>query len=127
MSIFGGMQIRRPLAGMRRRKTHRKVGKGFWDTLKNIGSTVGNFALPILKDVGVSLIKKRIGLGRKRRRVVRRKTGGAKIMSTLRHMYGGVKRRVKKRRVGRGILSDLLGQVGLGRKKRVVRRRRMLV
>ena len=114
MSIFGGMMgIRRPLAGMRRRRPRRRIaGKGIfgdiWSGIKKVGSLAAPIATPLL----TNLVMKKLGGMRKRRRV-RRRVGG-----------------VRKRRVvrGRGLLSALIGGLtGLGRKRRVVRRRRMLV
>ena len=111
-----GRRVRR--AGARRR---RRMGQGFLDTLKNIGSRALSIARSVpIASTALSLmgpkaapaagIARSLGFGRmglmggmKRRR---RRVGGA-----------------RKRRVGRGLLSSLLGQLtGLGRKRRVRRR-----
>lgn len=94
MSRYGDSSL---MSGLGRRKRRVRRGRGLWDTIKNIGSA----ALPALggiaKDLAVGYLKKRIGLGKRRKRVNRRKTG-------------------------RGILSDLVGSFGLGRKRRVRRK-----
>ena len=43
-----------------------KNGKGFMDVLKTVGNFAKDHLLPIVKDVGISLVKKRLGLGKKR-------------------------------------------------------------
>lgn len=130
-SIFGGAmygmrKIRaRPLPrglmlqGAGRRVRRRRTGRGFLDTLKNIGSRalsiarsvpIASTALNLMGKPGAAGVARSLGFGRmglmggmKRRR---RRVGGA-----------------RKRRVGRGLLSSLLGQLtGLGRKRRVRRR-----
>jgi hypothetical protein len=122
-SIFGGAMYgmrkmrARPLprglmlqgAG-RRRVRRRRMGRGFLDTLKNIGSKALNIArsVPIastaLSMMGPKLapaagIARSLGFGR-RKRVVRRKRTGMGLLSTLMRM----------------------GMSGLGRKRRVRRR-----
>ena len=124
-------------AGRRRTVRRRRMGMGFLDTLKNIGSKALGIArsVPIVSTAlslgGPKLapaagIARSLGLGRKRRRV--RRGGfmkgfmGAIPLSLNRGL--GRKRRVGTKRRGMGILSNLLAMTGLGR-KRVVRRRRM--
>jgi hypothetical protein len=139
-SIFGGAMYgmrkmrARPLPrglmlqGAGRRVRRRRMGRGFLDTLKNIGSRALSIARSVpIASTALSLmgpkaapaagIARSLGFGRmglmrgmRRVRRVRRRVGGAK------------KRRVK-RRVGMGLLSSLMGMAGLGRKRRVRRRR----
>ena len=97
MSIFGGSIAlrRRPLRGSRRthkrrhsmhggslmhggsfpsayggsrRRSRSHRGRGIWDTIKNGISSVAPHVLNGLKDIGVSLLKSKLGLGRRRRR-----------------------------------------------------------
>ena len=97
MSIFGGSMTlrRRPLRGSRRthkrrhsmhggslmhggsfpsayggsrRRSRSHRGRGIWDTIKNGISSVAPHVLNGLKDIGVSLLKSKLGLGRRRRR-----------------------------------------------------------
>lgn len=102
----------------RRRAPARRMGRGFFDTLKSIGSKALGIArsVPIVSTAlsmgGPKLapaagIARSLGLGRvmrRRRRIGRRKRRPA-------------------RRVGRGLLSTLLSMTGMGRKRRVMRRR----
>ena len=90
MSIFGGSMAlrRRPLRGSRRthkrrhsmhggsfpsayggsrRRSRSHRGRGIWDTIKNGISSVAPHVLNGLKDIGVSLLKSKLGLGRRRR------------------------------------------------------------
>lgn len=118
------------------RRVRRRMGRGLFDTLKNIGSKalgiarsvpIASTALGLMgpKAAPAAAIAKTLGFGR---RVKRRRGRG--LLSSLLGMTGlGRKRRVrrrvggrKKRRVGRGLLSSLLGMTGLGRKRRVRRR-----
>lgn len=54
-------------------RKRRVRGKGFLDVLKGIGNFAKDHLLPVVRDVGVGLLKKRIGLGK--RRVHRRRVG----------------------------------------------------
>jgi hypothetical protein len=102
-----GMAKRR--AGARRRV---RRGRGFLDTLKNIGSKALNIArsVPIAssalglmgpKFAPAAGVARSLGFARRRRRV------------------GMAKRRVRR---GRGLLSSLLSMTGLARRRRVRRR-----
>jgi len=134
-SIFGGAMYgmrkmrARPLPrglmlqGAGRRVRRRRMGRGFLDTLKNIGSRalsiarsvpIASTALNLMGKPEAAGVARSLGFGRmglmggmrRVRRVRRRRVGGA-----------------RKRRMGRGLLSSLLGQLtGLGRKRRVKRR-----
>ena len=133
---FGGMKrrkrvVRRALQGGMARlpmnsysfahgRKVRRMGRGFLDTLKNIGSKalgiarsipIASTALGLIGQPGAAGIARTLGLARRRRRVgvARRRVGVA------RH-----RRRVKH---GRGLLSSLLGMTGLARHR--VRRRRV--
>ena len=116
-SVYGGMSIRRPVAGMRRRRAHH--GRGIWDTLKNIGSSVGSTLLNVGKDLAVGLIKKKIGLAR-RRRVGRAKSHNIVSMvhklGLSRRRVGHAKRRTHHGRGPIGMIGSLLGALGLGRR-----------
>lgn len=104
--------------GGRRRRVRRGRGifSNIWSGIKSGVSSVGNVALPIVKglagDAIKGLVKSKLGLGRRRRVVRRRRVGG------VRHRHA-----VHHRKVGAGIFSDILGTIGLGRKRRVRRRR----
>ena len=123
-SIFGGAMYgmrkmrARPLPrglmlqGAGRRVRRRRMGRGFLDTLKNIGSRALSIARSVpIASTALSLmgpkaapaagIARSLGFGRARRRVRR------------------------KRRSGMGLLSSLMGMAGLGRKRRVGARRRV--
>jgi hypothetical protein len=99
--------------GMAKRRVRR--GRGFLDTLKNIGSKALNIArsVPIAssalglmgpKFAPAAGVARSLGFARRRR--VRRRVGMAK-------------RRVRR---GRGLLSSLLSMTGLARRRRVRRR-----
>ena len=134
-SIFGGAMYgmrkmrARPLprglmlqgAGARRR---RRMGRGFLDTLKNIGSRALSIARSVpIASTALSLmgpkaapaagIARSLGFGR---------MGLMGGMKRRRRRVGGAKKRRVKRRVGMGLLSSLMGMAGLGRKRRVRRR-----
>jgi hypothetical protein len=124
----------RALTGSRRRRTRR--GSGFlgdvWNGIKSVGSYVAPHVLPILRDVGVGLLKKRLGVGRRRRgsrrvsrrggyasfpwvatRGMRRRRRRTRLGGVRRsHMIAGARRR--RRRVGRS-------RVGCRRRRRVGR------
>ena len=153
-SIFGGamygMRKMRPMPlprGLMLQGAGRRhhMGRGFLDTLKNIGSKalgiarsvpIASTALGLMGQPGAAGIARTLGLGMRRRRhriggtrrvggaarkrvgVVRRRRVGRNLISSLLGM--GRKRRVTRhRRVGRGLLSSLLGMAGMGRKRRV--------
>jgi hypothetical protein len=116
--------VARSLGFARRRRVRRRVGmarrrvkrgRGFLDTLKNIGSKALNIArsVPIAssalglmgpKFAPAAGVARSLGFARRRR--VRRRVGMAK-------------RRVRR---GRGLLSSLLSMTGLARRRRVRRR-----
>lgn len=122
-----------------------KRGRGFLDTLKNIGSKALNIArsVPIAstalgfmgpKFAPAAGVARSLGFARRRR--VRRRVGMAKrrvrrgrgLLSSLLGMTGLARRRrrrvgMAKRRVkrGRGLLSNLLSMTGLARRRRVKR------
>lgn len=123
------------LTGSRRRRTRR--GSGFlgdlWSGIKSVGSYVAPHVLPILRDVGVGLLKKRLGVGRRRRgsrRAASRRGGYASFpfMATRgmrrrrrRTRLGGVRRshmiagaRRRRRRVGRSSVGCRRRRVGRG-------------
>jgi hypothetical protein len=131
MHLMGGMKRRvgrrvlKPLPyglmlqGAGRRVRRRRMGRGFLDTLKNIGSKalgiarsvpIASTALGLMgpKAAPAAAIARTLGFGRVRRVMRRRRMGGRK--------------RRPARRVGRGLLSSILGMTGLGRKRRVRRR-----
>lgn len=60
-------------ASGRRRK--RMQGKGFMDFINGVGNFLKDNVLPVAKDIGIGLIKKQIGLGKRRKL---KKRGGAK-------------------------------------------------
>jgi hypothetical protein len=123
-------RTRRTMSAGGRRRTRRgtRRGRGFfgdlWDKVKSVGSTVASHALPVLKDLGVGLLKKKLGLGRRRTRrgrgisdVLYRSTRGRRPVSrfltrkgwhrsaSLAHTLGLGRRRSRR---GRGnILQDL--------------------
>jgi hypothetical protein len=136
-SIFGGAMYgmrkmrARPLprglmlqgAGLRVRR--RRMGRGFLDTLKNIGSRALSIARSVpIASTALSLmgpkaapaagIARSLGFGR---------MGLMRGMRRVRRRVGGAKKRRVKRRMGMGLLSSLLGMTGLGKKRRVRRRR----
>jgi hypothetical protein len=140
-SVYGGHQLRRRLAGMGR--LHRRRGRGIrdvlgkvWSGIRSVGSTVG----PLLAPVAVGLIKKAVGLGRRRyhrrrvglgrrRRVHHRRRIGRGYSNYL--GTGRRRRRYHRRRHyvrghvrhhGRGIITSLLGSLGLGRRRHHRRR-----
>jgi hypothetical protein len=132
-SIFGGAMYgmrkmrARPLPrglmlqGAGRRVRRRRMGRGFLDTLKNIGSR----ALSIARSVPIaSTALSLMGPKAAPAAAAARSLGFGRM-----GLMGGMKRRrrrvggARKRRVGRGLLSSLLGQLtGLGKKRRVRRR-----
>ena len=165
---FGGMKrrkrvVRRALQGGMARlpmnsysfahgRKVRRMGRGFLDTLKNIGSKalgiarsipIASTALGLMGQPGASGIARTLGLARRRRRVgvARRRVGVARHRRRVgvarrrvgvarhRRRVGVARRRVgvarHRRRVrhGRGLLSSLLGMTGLARHR--VRRRRV--
>lgn len=134
------------IQGSGRRRTRRQRGRGFFDTIKSLGSKALNLArsVPIIS-TGLKLagqdkygdVAKSIGLGRRRRT---RRGGRMSVYGGRRRRYrrrtrryGGRKRRATKRRFsvfgGRkmrgGLLSSLVRGLLGGRRKRRVRRRRM--
>jgi hypothetical protein len=96
-SVFGGsvMLRRRPLMGMTRRHSRRHRGKGIfgdiWNGVKSAASSLAPHVLPVIRDLGVSLIKKKLGVGRRRHRLSRRsRTGRARsVMGLLRSLSRG--------------------------------------
>jgi hypothetical protein len=138
-SIFGGamygMRKMRPLprglmlqgAGIRRRRR----GRGFLDTLKNIGSKalgiarsvpITSAALGLLGQPGAASIARTLGLGMRRRATQRRsRVGGARVVRRRRATQRRSRATQRLRRVGSGLLSSLLGMAGMGRKRRIRR------
>jgi len=139
----GGRKMRMMIQG----SGHRRMrGRGFFDTLKNLGSKALGFArsVPIIS-TGLRLAgqdkysdaAKSIGLGRRRRRT--RRGGRMSVYGGRRRRYrrrtrrGGRRRATKrrfsvfggrKRRMRGGLLSSMLRGLLGGRRKRRVRRRR---
>jgi len=127
---LGFARRRRRRVGMARRRRVRR-GRGFLDTLKNIGSKALNIArsVPIAstalgmmgpKFMPAAGVARSLGFARRRRRRV----GMAK---RRRRRVGMAKRRRVRR--GRGLLSSLLSMTGLARRRRrrvgLARRRRV--
>jgi len=144
-SFAYGRKRRRRVGHARRRRVHR--GRGFLDTLKNIGSKalgvmrsvpIASTALSLMgpKAAPAAGIARSLGFARRRRRVgharKRRVKRGHGLLSSLLGMTGLARRRrvkrghAKRRRVkrGHGLLSGLLGMTGLARRRRVGARRR---
>ena len=99
-SVYGGASIRRQLTGMRRRRRSTR-GRGVLDWLKGAAGKVGQTALDIGKTLAVDYAKKRLGLGRRRRRTHR---GKGPIGATLGGLLGGLLGFGRRRRRGRGML-----------------------
>jgi len=145
----GGRKMKMMIQGSGRRRRLR--GKGFFDTLKNIGSKAFNLArsVPIVS-TGLNLagqkkyadVAKSLGFGRKRRRVGGRRRVGARRVGTRRiRGYGlfdtlkniGSKAFNLARSVpivstglnlaGQKGYADVAKSLGFGRKRRRVRRR----
>jgi hypothetical protein len=137
-SIFGGAMYgmrkmrARPLPrglmlqGAGRRVRRRRTGRGFLDTLKNIGSRalsiarsvpIASTALSLMgpKAAPAAAAARSLGFGR---------MGLMGGMKRRRRRVGGARKRRVKRRMGMGLLSTLMrmGMSGLGRKRRVRRR-----
>ena len=135
------------IQGSGRRRVHRRRmrGRGFFDTLKNLGSKALNIvrSVPVIS-TGLRLAgqdkysdaAKSIGLGRRRRtrRGGRMSVyGGRRRRATRRRfsVFGGRKRRYHRKRGGRkrkmrgGLLSTMLRGLLGGRRKRRYRRKRM--
>lgn len=116
---YGGRKMRMMIQGSGRRRMH---GRGFFDTLKNLGSKALGLArsVPIIS-TGLNLAgrkdwgdaAKSIGLGRRRHH--RRHYGGR--MS----VYGG-RRRVRRRRYHRRRVGTRVGTGGRRRRYRRTRR-----
>jgi hypothetical protein len=128
----------------RHRRVHR--GRGFLDTLKNIGSKalgvmrsvpIASTALSLMgpKAAPAAGIARSLGFARRRRRRgharKRRVKRGHGLLSSLLGMTGLARHRrrrrvgmAKRRRVkrGHGLLSGLLGMTGLARRRRRVKR-----
>lgn len=149
--LIQGSGMRRRRTGMRRRRTHRQRGRGFFDTIKSLGSKALNLArsVPIIS-TGLSLAgkddwakgAKSIGLGRRRKRHYGGRMsiyGGRKRRSTKRRfsVFGGRRRRRYRKRGGRkrrykrrhhkmrgGLLSSIVRGLLGGRRKRHYRKRR---
>jgi len=144
-SFAHGRKRRRRVGHARRRRVHR--GRGFLDTLKNIGSKalgvmrsvpIASTALSLMgpKAAPAAGIARSLGFARRRR--VRRRVGMAKrrrvkrghgLLSSLLGMTGLARRKrrvghARKRRVkrGHGLLSGLLGMTGLARRRHRVKR-----
>ena len=122
-SVWGGsvMMRRRPLMGQRRSHLRRsRRGRGIWDDIKSgIGSVAGH-VLPVLKDVGISLLKKKFGLARRRRR----SRMGRSILSPYSGSYSVGMRRHRRRRLGRSRPHSHM-IMGLRRRRRRVGMRRV--
>jgi hypothetical protein len=112
-SFAHGRKRRRRVGMARKRRVKR--GRGFLDTLKNIGSKALNIARSVpIASTALGLMGPKFqpaagvarSLGFARRRRVRRRVGMAR-------------RRVRR---GRGLLSSLLSMTGLARRRRVRRR-----
>ena len=113
-----------PMWGGRRRSHSRRShrGRGVWDVLKSIGRTVGPHILPIARDIGVSLIKKRFGLGR-RRRSHRSRSLGIPRFSQSRQIGHSRRRRRTRRSSRRGGLRSVFSATR-GMRRRTRRRSR---
>ena len=97
------------LQGAGRRVRRRRMGRGFLDTLKNIGSRALNIARSVpIASTALSMMGPKLAPA----------AGVARSLG-----FGARKRRVK-RRMGMGLLSTLMrmGMSGLGKKRRVRRR-----
>ena len=114
------------------RKRRRKMGRGFLDTLKNIGSKalgiarsvpIASTALGLMgpKFVPAAGVARSLGFARRRR-----VKHGRGLLSSILGMTGFARRRrhrvgmARRRRVkrGHGLLSSILGMTGLARRRR---------
>ena len=105
--------------GHARHRRRRHYGRGFFDTLKDIGSKalgiarsvpIASTALGLMGKPHLAAGAKALGFARRRRT----RHSGLRRGHARRPRYG-VARRVKR---GRGLLSSLLGMTGLARRRR---------
>lgn len=124
----------------RRRRVHH--GRGFFDTLKNLGSKalgiarsipIASTALNYLGHPAAGGVARSLGFARRRRHRRRRVGMARRRVHRRRHRVGMARHRRRRRRVGmarrrrrihrgRGLLSSLLGMTGLGRRRRRIGR-----
>ena len=123
-SVWGGsvMMRRRPLMGMRRSHSrhHSRRGRGIWDTIKSGISAVAPHALPILRDLGIKLVRSKLGVGRRHRRsrMGSRKVSRGGLFSSLRsRSLTGSRRRRSHRSRGGYVSFPFMATRGMSRRR----------